>query len=113
MNKPTIAIMWCLSLGNVVDRVSAAEPTTNLPVAFKETILNQEELACIDRVLREMKRRHFPFEHLQLVIRSDRDYYSLLFVKDATKSDPNENDTAVAWHVYKKDHKVEGPIFQK
>jgi hypothetical protein len=50
---------------------------------------------------------------LQLVIRSDRDFYSLLFVENASKPSPNENDTAIEWHVRKKDLAVEGPIFQK
>ncbi|MEY2507598.1 MAG: hypothetical protein QOH01_1927 [Verrucomicrobiota bacterium] len=112
MKNATVPIFCALTTALVVHAILAADRPSPSP-AFKEIILNEKELVCVDRVLVEMKRRHFPFDRLQLVIRSDPDFYSLLFVEDAINPKPNENDTAIAWHVRKHDLKVEGPIFQR
>jgi hypothetical protein len=92
---------------------SGKDRRTKLDIANKEIILNQQELASVDRVLTEMKQRRFPFNRLQLVIQSIGDSYSLLFVEDAVNPKPNQNDTAIEWQVRKSDLKLTGPIFQK
>jgi hypothetical protein len=89
------------------------EPSPKLYPGYKETILEAREVACVVRVLEEMNKHKLPYNRLQLVIRSAGDIYSVLFVKNANKPSPNENDTAIEWHVRKRDLKVEGPIFQK
>jgi hypothetical protein len=83
--------------------------TPKLYPGYKETTLDAREVACVDRVLKEMNKRKLPFNGLQMIIRNAGDIYSVLFINPG----PNENDTAIAWHVRKSDLKVEGPIFQR
>ena len=102
-----------LSLALLTSTVVGKDPSPKLYPGYKETILEAREVACVARVLEEMNKRKLPYNRLQMVIRSAGDIYSVLFVENATKPTPNENDTAIEWHVRKRDLKVEGPIFQR
>lgn len=102
-----------LGLSLITSTVVGKDPSSKLYPGYKETILDARELACVDRVLKEMNKRKLPFNRLQMVIRNAGDIYSVLFVENATNPTANENDRAIEWHVRKSDLKVEGPIFQR
>jgi hypothetical protein len=113
MKTPILCAVVMLCLSFYTSAVTGKKPSSELYPGYKETILEAREVACVARVLEEMNKRKLSYNRLQMVIRSAGDAYSILFIENASAPSPKENDSAIEWHVRKRDLKVEGPIFQR
>lgn len=104
-----MGVVACCLIGIVLCK---AEPPAGEHVEPREIVLNKRELAVVDLVLKDARKRGFKIRDQQLIMTDEGSSYEILLTKDP--KDPKwAGGDGIAWKVQKNALRLSEPIFQK